>query len=172
MIHMSIVVTGASGHLGGLAIRYLLERQVPANQIIAVVRQPEKASALAELGVQVRQGDFNDRASLEAAFAGAEKLLFVPSPDAHDETLRLLQHANVAKAAKDAHIQQIAYYGYAFAEQSALPLAQTHLITEGILRSTGIPYTFLRNSLYTEMRATAKSIPPAARISLKPALLC
>ncbi|WP_424769246.1 SDR family oxidoreductase [Paenibacillus sp. sgz302251] len=160
---MSIVITGATGQLGGLVVKHLLDRKVPANQIVAVVRNVEKASALAELGVELRQGDYNDRASLEKAFAGASKLLFIPSPDAHDETLRILQHANVAKAAKDAQVGHIAYYGYAFGETSKLPLAATHMLTEGIIRTTGIPYTFLRNPLYTDVFISPQSVGPAVQ---------
>ncbi|WP_138754077.1 SDR family oxidoreductase [Paenibacillus sinopodophylli] len=160
---MSIVITGATGQLGGLVIKHLLDRAVPAGQIIAVVRNVEKASSLAELGVEVRYGDYNDRESLEKAFAGASKLLFVPSPDAHDETLRILQHANVAKAAKDAQVGQIAYYGYAFGETSKLSLATTHILTEGIIRTTGIPFTFLRNPLYTDVFVSPQSVGAAVQ---------
>lgn len=160
---MSIVITGATGQLGGLVIKHLLDKKVPANQIVAVVRNVEKASALADLGVEVRHGDYNDRASLEKAFAGASKLLFIPSPDAHDETHRILQHANVAKAAKDANARQIIYYGYAFGETSQLPLASTHVITENIIRTTNIPFTFLRNPLYTDVFINPQSVGAAVQ---------
>jgi NAD(P)H dehydrogenase (quinone) len=160
---MSIAVTGATGHLGGLVIEHLLKKNVPAGEIVAVVRNVEKASGLAAKGIQVRYGDYNDLNSLAKAFEGASKLLFVPSPDAHDESLRLLQHANVAKAAKDAKISHIAYYGYAFGEESTLSLAPTHLITENIIRTTGIPYTFLRNSLYAEVFITPEGLGAAVQ---------
>lgn len=158
---MSIVVTGATGKLGGLVVEELLKKGVPAGQIAVLVRQPEKAAAFKERGVEVRQGNYNDRESLERAFAGTEKLLFVPSPDAHDESLRLLQHATVAKAAKDAGIQHIVYYGYAFAEDVKISLARTHLLTEELIRTTGIPYTFLRNSLYAEVFISPDSVRAA-----------
>jgi NAD(P)H dehydrogenase (quinone) len=146
---MSIVITGATGHLGGLVIQHLL-KQVPAGQIAAVVRNVEKASALAALGIEVRQGDYLDPESLGKAFAGASKLLFISSPDS-DDTLRIVQHANVVKAAKDAGVNHIAYTGYAFAEESGIPLAYVHLATEYAIRTTNIPYTFLRNALYTDV---------------------
>ncbi len=146
---MSIFVTGATGQLGSLVIQHLLQK-VPASEITAVVRNVEKASALANLGVEVRHGDYLVPESLYKAFAGASKLLFISSPDA-DDTLRIVQHANVVKAARDAGVKHIAYTGYAFAEQSAIPLAQVHLATEHAIRTTNIPYTFLRNSLYTEL---------------------
>lgn len=160
---MSIVITGATGQLGNLVIKHLLDRKVPANQIVAVARNVEKASALADLGIEVRHGDYNDRESLEKAFAGATKLLFIPSPDAHDETHRILQHTNVAKAAKDARVGSIAYYGYAYGETSQLSLAATHLITENIIRTTNIPFTFLRNPLYTDVFVNAQNVGAAAQ---------
>ncbi len=146
---MSIIVTGATGHLGGLVIQNLLQK-VSASQIVAVVRNVEKASALAALGVEVRQGDYLNPESLQKAFAGASKLLFISSPDS-DDTLRIVQHANVVKAARDAGVKHIAYTGFAFAEESGIPLAHVHLATERAIRTTNIPYTFLRNALYTEV---------------------
>jgi NAD(P)H dehydrogenase (quinone) len=158
---MSIVITGATGQLGGLAVQHLLAKKVPANQIVAVVRDLKKAAHLAELGLELRQGDYNDRASLEKAFAGASKILFVPSPDAHDEALRMAQHTNVIQAAKEAGAGHIIYYGYAFGEQSKLPLAITHVSTEEAIRAAGIPYTFLRNSLYTEVFVSPDAVGAA-----------
>jgi NAD(P)H dehydrogenase (quinone) len=158
---MSIVITGATGQLGGLVIQHLLNKKVPASEIVASVRNVEKASALADLGIEVRYGDYNDGASLEKAFAGASKLLFIPSPDT-DDTLRIVQHANVVKSARDAGVKHIAYTGYAFAEESNIPLAQVHLATEYSIRTTNIPYTFLRNSLYTEV-----FVNPALRASVE-----
>ncbi|OLN21364.1 NAD(P)-dependent oxidoreductase [Domibacillus antri] len=147
---MSIVITGATGQLGSLVIQHLFDKNVPANEIIAVVRDKEKAPSLAEKGVEIRHGDYDHPDSLVNAFEGADKLLFVSSPDS-DDTLRIVQHANVVKAARDAGVKHIIYTGYAFAEESAIPLAHVHLATEQAIRTTKIPYTFLRNSLYTEV---------------------
>ncbi|WP_314000872.1 SDR family oxidoreductase [uncultured Paenibacillus sp.] len=146
---MSIYVTGATGELGSLVITHLL-KQMSASRITAIVRNVEKASSLAERGIEVRYGDYSDPASLAKAFAGASRLLFVSSSDS-DDTNRIVQHANVVKAAKEAGVGHIAYTSFAFAEQSAIPLAHVHLATEHAIRTTGIPYTFLRNSLYTEV---------------------
>ncbi|MFB4165536.1 SDR family oxidoreductase [Alteribacillus sp. JSM 102045] len=146
---MSIVVTGATGLLGNLVIQHLLKK-VPANQIIASVRNIEKASELEKVGVEVRYGDYMDLESMKKSFDGASKVLFISSPDV-DDTLRVRQHATVVQAARDAGVKQIAYTGYAFAEESKLPLALVHMATEYAIRTTGIPYTFLRNALYTEV---------------------
>ncbi|WP_426454337.1 SDR family oxidoreductase [Paenibacillus sp. S-38] len=146
---MSIFVTGATGALGSIVIRQLL-RTVPGDQITAVVRNVEKASSLTALGVEVRHGDYADPASLVKAFEGAGKLLFISSPDT-DDTLRIVQHANVVKAARDAGVRHLLYTSFAYAEESVIPLAHVHLATEHAIRTTNIPYTFLRNSLYTEV---------------------
>jgi NAD(P)H dehydrogenase (quinone) len=160
---MAIIITGATGQLGGLAVQHLLDKKVSANQIVAVVRNVEKAAPLAALGIEIRHGDYNDGPSLEKAFAGASKILFVPSPDAHDETLRMAQHINVIQAAKKAGAGHIIYYGFAFGEHSKLPLALTHLSTEEAIRAAGIPYTFLRNSLYREVFVSPAAVGPAVQ---------
>ncbi|MDE3838682.1 NAD(P)-dependent oxidoreductase [Bacillus methanolicus] len=146
---MSIVVTGTTGILGGLVIEHLLKK-VPAKEIIASVRNVEKAANLADLGVEVRHGDYMDMESMKKSFEGASKVLFISSPDT-DNTLRVRQHANVVQAARDAGVKHIAYTGYAFGEQSQVPLAFVHMATEYAIRTTNIPYTFLRNSLYMEV---------------------
>lgn len=69
-------LTGASGQPGQLVIKHLLT-QVPANQVIAITRQPEKLADFTAKGVIVRQGDFSDPASLPKAFEGATRLLII-----------------------------------------------------------------------------------------------
>jgi NAD(P)H dehydrogenase (quinone) len=68
---MSIVVTGASGHLGRLIVKGLLREGVAASDIIAGARNVDKLADLADLGVDVRRLDYTDAASLSSAFAGA-----------------------------------------------------------------------------------------------------
>ena len=146
---MRIIITGATGNLGGLVVKHLLNK-ISTGQIVVVARDLEKAASLAALGIEVRRGDYDDIESLQKAFAGGDKLLFVSS-SAPDDTLRILQHAKVLKAARDAQIKHIAYTGYAFAESSTRPLSYLHASTEYAIRTTRIPYTFLRNSFYTEL---------------------
>ncbi|WP_369216539.1 NAD(P)H-binding protein, partial [Streptomyces flavofungini] len=56
---MSIVVTGATGHLGRLVVEGLLASGVPASGIAAVVRDKAKAADLAERGVELRIADYS-----------------------------------------------------------------------------------------------------------------
>ncbi|MFV8759470.1 NAD(P)H-binding protein, partial [Yersinia enterocolitica] len=93
-----IAVTGATGQLGRLVINALLKK-VPANEIIAAVRSPEKASDLAALGVQVRKADYSQPTTLETAFQGVDKLLLISSSEVGQ---RIAQHTAVINAAKHA----------------------------------------------------------------------
>jgi imidazolonepropionase-like amidohydrolase len=96
---MTIVVTGATGHLGRHAVESLLSRGVPADQIVAIGRSVEKIQDLADRGVIVKRASYDEPESLRAAFAGADKLLFV---SASEPGKRIPQHQNVVAAAKDA----------------------------------------------------------------------
>lgn len=98
-----IAITGATGQLGRLVIDALL-KTVPANQIVAAVRSPEKAADLAALGVQVRRGDYTDAASLVAAFQGVSKLLLISSSEVGQ---RAPQHRAVIDAAKQAGVDNV-----------------------------------------------------------------
>ena len=146
----SIAVTGASGKLGGATIRFLLERQVAPNSIIAVVRDPTKVAELAARGVQVRRGDYTDPKSLESAFRGADKLLFISTSALGEE--RMLHHRNIVNAARAAAIGQIFYTSVIKPSADAKFAASPgHFHTEALIRESGIPYTFFRNNLYLDL---------------------
>jgi NAD(P)H dehydrogenase (quinone) len=144
---MSIVITGATGHLGRLVVESLLRRGVPAEQIIATGRRTEVLADLAERGVAVRHADFDDETSLREAFAGAEKLLLVSGSEPGG---RVKQHGNAIDAAKAAGVQFIAYTSIAHADTSTLLLAAEHRATEELLASAGVPHALLRNAWYYE----------------------
>ncbi|WP_342118200.1 SDR family oxidoreductase [Pseudoduganella sp. OTU4001] len=141
-----IVVTGASGALGQMVVQGLLDK-VPAQQIVAAVRDPAKAAHLAARGVQVRQADYDDPASLDAALAGAEKVLLVSSNAVGQ---RLPQHLNVIAAARRAGVRLLAYTSILHADRSPLALADEHVATEAAIRDSGLPYSLLRNGWYFE----------------------
>lgn len=140
------VITGATGQLGRLVIDVLL-RRVPADCIVAAVRNIEKASDIAVLGVQVRQADYNQPASLEAAFQGAEKLLLISSSEIGQRTH---QHQAVIDAAKRSGVKLLAYTSVLHADTSVLALAQEHRETEAAILDSGLPFVLLRNGWYTE----------------------
>ncbi|MDU8429413.1 SDR family oxidoreductase [Pseudomonas syringae pv. actinidifoliorum] len=141
-----IVVTGATGQLGRLVIEQLLAR-VPAEQIIAAVRSPEKAADLSAKGVQVRHADYSQPSTLDSAFAGADKVLLISSSEIGQ---RFSQHKAVIDAAKRAGVKLLAYTSVLHAEASELGLAKEHVETEAYLRASGLPFALLRNGWYTE----------------------
>ncbi|AMO96677.1 quinone oxidoreductase 2 [Collimonas fungivorans] len=141
-----IVVTGASGQLGRLVIQELLKK-LPANEIVAAVRTPEKVADLAALGVQVRLADYAQPATLDAAFKGAGQLLLISSSEVGQ---RLPQHRNAIDAAKRAGVGLVAYTSVLRADTSPLGLAAEHKATEALLKASGLPHVVLRNGWYTE----------------------
>ncbi|MGW0517286.1 SDR family oxidoreductase [Crossiella sp. NPDC003009] len=142
---MTIVVTGATGQLGRLVVKHLLTK-VPAEQVVGSVRTPAKG---ADLGIQLREGDFDRPETLVAAFAGADKLLII-STDGDSAAERVRQHANAIEAAKAAGVKHIHYTSLTSADTATIVLAQTHGPTEELIKASGIPYTILRNNWYFE----------------------
>src|SRR5262245_29468338 len=103
----TILITGASGHLGGGVLDNLIKK-VPADRLIALARDPKKAERFAAKGVTVRQGDLNDPASLDKAFAGVHTVLLIPTVEMGQ---RQKQTQNVVGAAKRAGVQHILFTG-------------------------------------------------------------
>lgn len=141
-----IVVTGATGQLGHLVIVALLKK-VPASDIVAAVRNVDKAQDIAALGVQIRQADYSQPSSWDAALQGADRVLLISSNEIGQRTQ---QHRNVIDAAKRAGVKLLAYTSVLRADTSSLGLATEHHATETLLRSSGIPFVLLRNGWYTE----------------------
>lgn len=141
-----IAITGATGQLGQHVIESLL-KTVPASQIVAIVRNPAKATGLSQQGITVRQADYSNEAALTAALQGIDKLLLISSSEVGQ---RAPQHRNVINAAKAAHVKFIAYTSLLHADTSPLGLADEHVATEKMLAESGIAYALLRNGWYTE----------------------
>ena len=144
-----LLVTGATGQLGGLVIDALLKTR-PAAEIAGLVREggaSSKSGELAARGVETRRGDYEDPASLRSAFKGIERLLFISSSAMEG---RVAQHRNVVDAAREAGVSLIAYTSVLHADRSPLGLAEDHRQTEALLAASGVPYVLLRNGWYTE----------------------
>jgi NAD(P)H dehydrogenase (quinone) len=145
-----IAVTGASGKLGRATIGFLLERKVTPSGIVAVVRDPQKGADLAARGVQVRRGDYTDPASLETAFRGADKLLFISTTALGEE--RMLHHRNVVNAARAAGVGHVIYTSAIKpAANAKFAAAPGHFHTEALIRESGVQYTLFRNNLYLDI---------------------
>lgn len=139
-------ITGASGHLGRLALNALLETVAPA-QVVALARDPAKLADLAARGVQVRRFDYEAPQALAPALAGVERLLLISSSEVGKRTP---QHQAVIDAAKAAGVGFIAYTSILRADTSPMGLAVEHLATEVALKASGLAHALLRNGWYTE----------------------
>ncbi len=146
-----LLVTGAAGHLGRRVIAHLIEtHRVAPSQIVAATRTPDKLSALAAAGVTVRRADFEDPASLSAAFSGVGRVLLI-STDALDKPgRRLAQHKAAIDAAKQAGVKHVLYTSMPNPETSVVTFAPDHLGTERALAASGLGWTVLRNAWYME----------------------
>lgn len=150
-----IAITGATGQLGQHVVANLL-KTTAADQLVAVVRNPAKAEALSQQGVNVRRADYGDEAALTKALQGVDKLLIISSSEVGQ---RAPQHRNIIQAAAAAGVKFIAYTSLLHADTSPLGLADEHIATEKMLADSGIPYALLRNGWYTENYLA--SAPPA-----------
>jgi NAD(P)H dehydrogenase (quinone) len=140
---MTIAITGATGQLGRLVINKLKEKVSPS-EIIALARNTAKAS---DLGVTVRESNYDQPATLEQALSGVETMLLISSSEVGK---RATQHRNVIKAAKKTGVKRIVYTSLLHADSSPLSLAEEHRATEAGLKESGISYTILRNGWYSE----------------------
>jgi NAD(P)H dehydrogenase (quinone) len=143
---MKYAVTGASGQLGRLVLDEMLQK-VPAGDVVAIVRDPSKLADFAAKGIDVRQADYDDPASLDAALAGVDRLLLI-SGNAVGQRER--QHGNVINAAKKAGVSYLAYTSILHADSSKLALAPEHVATEKLLAASGLNYDLLRHGWYME----------------------
>ncbi|MFF3494655.1 NAD(P)H-binding protein [Streptomyces sp. NPDC002795] len=141
-----IVVTGATGGLGGATVEHLLHR-MPADQIAVSVRDAAKAKHFADRGVRVRQGSYEEPTALRDSFAGAEQVLVVSGNDPSADMISL--HRNAVEAAVGAGVQRIVYTS----QQGAVPgnpylPSEFHIATEALLAESGVAWTALRNGAY------------------------
>jgi NAD(P)H dehydrogenase (quinone) len=145
---MSIVITGASGQLGRLTADAVIEK-IGAERVVLVTRHPDRLADFAERGADVRAGDFDDPASLPAAFAGGERLLLIST---HQIGARVPGHKAAVDAAAAAGVRSIAYTSMINPSHSnPVVVAPEHRATEEHIRASGVAWTFLRNGIYAEM---------------------
>lgn len=141
-----IFVTGANGQLGYLVVQRLAALLDPS-QIIAGVRDPEKAGALKDLGVTVRPFDYNQPDTLDRSLEGVDKLLLISSSEVGQ---RVAQHRAVIDAARRSKVALLAYTSILHADTNPMQLALEHQQTEDYLQKSGVPYVILRNGWYSE----------------------
>lgn len=145
-----LAITGATGQLGHATLQALLPKVAP-QEIVAVVRDPQKATALPPLGVQVRQGDYNDPASLVAAFQGIDTVLLISTSETEND-LRIRQHQQAIDAARQAGVRHLVYTSITNpSPNSQFGATPGHFATEEYLRTSGLTYTIFRNTLYLDL---------------------
>ncbi|MBO2009438.1 SDR family oxidoreductase [Hymenobacter negativus] len=145
-----IAITGATGHLGLATINALLPKVAPT-EIVAVVRDPQKAASTLPQGLTVRTGDYNDPASLLAAFQGVETVVLISSSELENDA-RIREHRNVIDAAKQAGVRHLIYTSIVNpSPESAFNASPSHFSTEEYLRASGLAYTVFRNTLYLDI---------------------
>lgn len=149
---MNILVTGATGNFGRQTIEALLNKGIPAGNIKALVRDPQKVEDLAKRGIEIRQGDYGETVSLEKALLNVDKLLLVSGTDLEN---RLEQHLNVVSAAKKSGVKHMVYTSFDRKNETETnplgALAVSHYETDRALKASGMHYTILRNALYLDI---------------------
>jgi NAD(P)H dehydrogenase (quinone) len=152
---MSVIITGASGHLGRLVAEELLER-IPPTELVLVTRHPDAIADLGDRGATVRRGDFDDPDSLVPAFEGGERMLLISTLAVGR---RVPQHRAAIEAAAAAGIRHLVYTSFPkpVADHPVGPIATEHGETEAILHESGLDWTVLRNATYAELQ-----VPPGA----------
>lgn len=146
-----ILVTGASGQLGSLVIKHLLEIQkIAAADIVAATRDPAKLSDLAAQGIEVRKADFDDAASLDAAFAGIDRLAVISTDALAVPGQRQTQHKAAIAAAVRAGVRHLVYTSMPNPDKSRVTFAPDHLASEQAVKASGLSYTILRNAWYMD----------------------
>lgn len=149
-----ILVTGGNGQLGRRIVEHLAARLGSTDGIAVSVRDAAKAADLAERGVSVRQGDFDQPATLDQAFAGANKLVLVSTDGPRD--IRIAQHRNAIAAAKAAGVSHVLYTSFIDTDaDSPAEFAAVHRATEAELAASGLKITLLRNTLYADLLPAA-----------------
>ena len=144
-----ILITGATGQLGGKVIDQLLKK-IPAARIAGLVRDESKAADLKTKGVDIRIGNYDDLAALDRAMQGVAKVLLIAGTD---EEKRLQQHKNVMDAAKKAGVKCVAFTSRTLKDKDTLVnrLMDSYFDTEDYLKASGLDYAIFRNVLYMDV---------------------
>jgi NAD(P)H dehydrogenase (quinone) len=146
----TLLVTGASGHLGQRVLELLLEAD--AGTVVAATRTPDNLPDFAARGVIVRRADFDDPASLKAAFAGVDRLLVISTDAVGVPGQRIQQHRNAVQAAEEAGVKHVVYTSVVNPEPGTpVKIAGDHYGTEQALNASRMGWTVLRGNIYAEV---------------------
>lgn len=146
-----ILVTGATGKVGGEAVRLLADRGVPVR---AFVRDGAKAAPLGAAGAEIAVGDLGDPASIDAAMTGVGAVVLV-SPGQPD------QEGNVVESARRAGVGHVVYVTSTAGADSPVARRRWKAQVEAVLADSGVPSTLLRANAF--MQNTLALAPAIAR---------
>ncbi|KAF9884225.1 hypothetical protein FE257_001957 [Aspergillus nanangensis] len=148
---LKYLITGATGGLGGPILDYFVDHCASTEYAAASSRESNRRQ-FEERGIAFRHIDYDSPATLETAFHEVENLLFVSS-NTFDNAKRAIQHGNVVSAAKKMGVKHVWYTSLAFGgltNDSQAAVQQAHLVTEQLLKDSGLTFTSIREGVYTE----------------------
>jgi NAD(P)H dehydrogenase (quinone) len=152
----TLLVTGASGHMGQRVLHLLLETYT--GPVAAATRTPEKLLDFSQRGIMVRHADFEDSASLAKAFAGVDRLLLISTDTLDGTDRRLKQHLAAVKAAEAAGVSHVLYTSITKPEpETPVFVSRDHYGTEQALVGSKMSWTFLRNNIYADLQVRTLS---------------
>ena len=168
-----IIVSGASGQLGGLVVEALLARGVRPADLILVSRTPAALERYARMGASTRFADFTLPASIQPAYEGGSRMLLISldsdNPNPQVAVQRQSLHRAAINGAVAAGVDHIAYTSYVDADRNTSPIAVDHRATEAMLRASGIAWTAVRDQWYADrIVAQAVSMITSGRVIVDP----
>lgn len=142
--------TGASGRTSMKMIDNLLAQGVPASDLILVSRTPERedVARYGALGATLRYGDFTDLPSLPQAFAGGERMYFMPLNHPPDEVDEVAVKSAVVRIAREAGVRYCVYQSFIGA--GVVESCDDDFETENALRAGGVDWVILRTGIFAE----------------------
>jgi uncharacterized protein YbjT (DUF2867 family) len=133
-----VILVTTAGKVGSEAARLLTERQVPVR---VLVRDPEKAKALADAGAEIAVGDLAVPASIDEAMAGVTSVVLVsPAVPA--------QELNVVASAARAGVGHVVKASSKASADSPIARRRWQTEIEAGLAASGVPHTLLRSNAY------------------------
>ena len=145
-----ILVSGATGRQGGAVARELLSR---GYQVRGLTRNPDsdRARRLADLGVEMVKGDFDDMTTLHQAVQGAYGVFSVQNFWEHGKQAEIRQGMNFADAAKQAGMEHFVYSSVANADKNTgIPHFDSKYEIEKHIQAIQLPYTIIRPVSFME----------------------
>jgi len=140
----TILVTGATGHQGGAALRHLREKGF---SVRALTRDPNKpqARALVGHGTEVVRGDLDDAGSIARAIEGVDGVFSVQGRSEGGVEAEIRRGIQVADTAKRARVSHFVYSSVGAADRkTGIPHFESKFKIEQHVRNTGLHYTIFR----------------------------